>query len=78
MGSAKNNTDSRDGENTGKFILVRKKREYCTNEQYPKIRIDQETYNNLANLAVESCLSMSEVTRRAVRYAIERLEWAEE
>lgn len=62
----------------GKFILVRVKKAYCTNETYPKIRVDQETYNNLANLAVESCLSMSEVTRRAVRYAIDRLEWAEE
>ena len=72
------NTPNQIGEVDSKFILVRKKREYCTNETYPKIRVDQETYNNLANLAVESCLSMSEVTRRAVRYAIERLEWAEE
>lgn len=72
------NTIPQSADTDGKFILVRKKREYCTNEQYPKIRVDQETYNNLASLAVESGLSMSELTRRAVKFATERLEWAEE
>lgn len=72
------NTPKQSGEVESKFILVRKKREYCTNEQYPKIRVDQETYNNLASLAVESGLSMSELTRRTVKFATERLEWAEE
>lgn len=72
------NTIPQSADTEGKFILVRKKMEYCTNEQYQKIRVDQETYNNLASLAVESGLSMSELTRRAVKFATERLEWAEE
>lgn len=72
------NTIPQSADTDGKFILVRVKKAYCTNETYPKIRVDQETYNNLASLAVESGLSMSELTRRAVKFATERLEWAEE
>lgn len=72
------NTIPQIADTDGKFILVRVKKAYCTNETYPKIRVDQETYNNLASLAVESGLSMSELTRRAVKFATDRLEWAEE
>lgn len=72
------NTIPQSADTDGKFILVRVKKAYCTNETYPKIRVDQETYNNLASLAVESGLSMSELTRRAVKFATDRLEWAEE
>ena len=63
---------------TDKFVLVRKRREYGTNEQYPKIRTDRDTYAKLAELAAESGQSIAEIVRQSVAFAIDHLAWADE
>lgn len=60
------------------FVLVRKHREYSTNEAFPKIRIDKATYNELARMAAESDKPMTEITRQCVAYAVAHLRWADE
>lgn len=60
------------------FIMTRKRREYTQNGQTPKISVDRATYDSLQRVAVESGLSLSEITRQAVAFAMERLEWCDE
>lgn len=60
------------------FVLVRKRREYGSSDQYPKIRTDRETYETLAHLAAESGQSIAEIVRQAVAFSVDHLEWAEE
>ena len=63
---------------TDSFVLVRKRREYTSADQFPRIRTDRETYGTLAELAAESGLSIAEIVRQCVSFAVERLVWAEE
>lgn len=60
------------------FVLVRRYKEYATDQKYPRIRTDVETYNTLAKLAAESRQTMTDVLAAAVRYAVDHLVWAEE
>lgn len=60
------------------FVLVRKRKEYGSGDQYPRIRTDRETYETLAELAAESGQSIAEIVRQAVAFSVERLVWAEE
>lgn len=60
------------------FVLIRKRKEYSSSDQYPKIRTDRETYAKLAELAAESGQSIVEIVRQAVAYAEDHLVWVEE
>lgn len=61
-----------------RFVLVRQSRSYQTNNRFPKVSIRRELYDQLAQIANESGLSMSELTAQAISFAIDHLEWIEE
>ena len=63
---------------TDSFVLVRKRREYNSSDQYPRIRTDRETYETLADLAAESGQSIAEIVRQCVSFSVDHLAWAEE
>ena len=61
-----------------KFVLVRKPRDYKQTDKFPKIRIPLETYEKLTEWAVETGISISELTSRAVAYADKHLSYVSE
>lgn len=61
-----------------RFIVVRKRKEYSQTGPTPKISVDKSTYESLQRVAVESGYSLSEIARRAITFALERLEWCDE
>ena len=61
-----------------RFIVVRKNKTYSSGDKFPKISVRKELYEQLATVANESGLSMSEIAGQAIRYALDRLEWVEE
>ena len=65
-------------ENRDCFIVVRRRKEYSQSGPTPKISVDKATYESLQRVAVESGHSLSEITRQAVAFALERLEWCDE
>ena len=65
-------------EDTSIFLLVRKKRAYGTAQSCPKVSVDRATYDKLVQTASESGLTISEITRQAVAFALDRLEWVDE
>lgn len=60
------------------FVVMRKRRNYTSEGEYPKISIKREMFDRLADVANESGLSMSEIAGQALRFALDRLEWVEE
>lgn len=60
------------------FVMVRKSKDYKQKTTNPKITTDAETYQLLANVALESGFTVAEVARQAIRYALDHLEWVEE
>lgn len=57
------------------FVVIRKRRNYANKGDHPKISTDAETYRRLADVAYNSGMSISEVARQAIAYAMERLEY---
>lgn len=64
--------------NRDPFIMTRKRVDYQQKTTNPKVSVNRATYEALQRVAVESGLSMSEVTQQAVAFALERLEWCDE
>ena len=64
-------------ENRDPFIMTRKRRDYSQKDEYPMARVNKATYDALQRVAIESESSMSEVTRKAVAFAMDRLEWCD-
>ena len=60
------------------FLIIRKNKKYSSTDRFPKVSIRREVYDRLAEVANESCLSMSELTSQAIRFALDRLSWVEE
>lgn len=60
------------------FILTRKKREYAQATKNPKISVDQQTYQALQRVAYETGLSISEISKTAIEFALDRLTYTEE
>ena len=63
---------------TERFLLVRKKRRYSSGDSFPKISVRRELYEELADIASESGLSMTELASQALRFALDRVSWVEE
>ena len=64
--------------NRDPFILTRRNRAYTQSGATPKISVDRATYESLQRVAVESGQTLSDVTRQAVAFALDRLEWCDE
>lgn len=77
--SEKHRIDSfQQGKVSDRFVVVRKNRTYSSSDRFPKVSIKRELYDQLATVANESGLSMSDLTGQAIKYALDRLEWVEE
>ena len=61
-----------------RFVLVKRSKKYQSGDRFPKVSIRRELYDQLAQIASESGLSMSELTSRAISFSLERLSWADE
>lgn len=68
----------RQSKSSDRFLLVRKNKKYSSNDRFPKISVRKEIYEELAAVASESLLSMSELASQALRFALDRLDWVEE
>lgn len=51
-----------------KFILKRKRKEYKQSMNYPKISVDHDVYQVLAEWAAEEGISLSEIMRQVVLF----------
>lgn len=60
------------------FIIVRKRKDYAQTITNPKISTDAATYRRVAEVATESGLTISEITRQAIHYALGHLKYADE
>ena len=59
-----------------KFILERKpKKVYSTNEKYPRIRTTNEAFEAVVAAAAETGKTMSEITSRALLFAMAHVEY---
>lgn len=54
-----------------KFILIRKQRQYNYQGKYPKVHVSAETYEQLADWAIQTDRPLSDIVGQAVRFAAE-------
>jgi len=61
-----------------KFILERLRPiKYAQDDMHPRIRVSQDAYGMLTDVAVETGLSLSKIASKAIKFAIDRIEYVD-
>lgn len=61
--------------NTDKFVLKGKKLHQTTDSTRTVVRVSQEAYNTLVEMANDSVLPMSKIASQAIMFAYDHLEY---